>query len=240
MAKLLININRLVGFIANIDAVLDFIKNPKENTDEFDIDKHTITQIIEWFRIDRSLINSEMLERYNKMSSNELNITFTLAEPEIIEQRIVTPLVAAKRNACTGDFLASIALSGLVGEMLTVLVWEINSDTRRSKDGALLEDKSILITNFDKIQQSLRVNIIEAFGYINLEEAKIFRDLSSLRNQVLHRWTDSYSKDEIEKIAINVFSCATLLVKKIIQLELADSSSVKINPKVLNYISSKK
>src|SRR3989344_3610567 len=126
MAKVLININRLVGVIANIDAVLDFIKNPKEKTDEFDIDKHTITQIIEWFRIDSGLITREMLECYNKMSSNELNITFTLAEPKIIEQRIVTPLISAKRNACIGDFLASIALSGLVGEMLTILVWEIN------------------------------------------------------------------------------------------------------------------
>src|SRR5438445_481442 len=120
--KLLININRLGGHIIDIDTAISAIKNPEKTTGIYKWNKYQIDQVVDWFKIPRELINRDTLERYNKMSSTQF-IPFTLAEPEIIEQRIISPLESAKRLSCVGDFIASIALSGLVGEMLTVLVW---------------------------------------------------------------------------------------------------------------------
>lgn len=238
--KLLVNINRLGQALqeAEIDTILPIITKG-ENTDETNINNLIANQLIRWFKIPPQDINRETLERYAKMSSKELYIPFTLARPEIIEQRIIAPLESAKRFACVGEYLASIALSGLVGEMLAVFIWEMESEERKNSQGQVIQDQKFFKNNFDGLRQSLRINIIEAFDYIDATQAGKFRELAKNRNRILHSWTDSYLREAIEKVAIECYSLAASLMKEIFKLELKDAGSLKMDQKVMRYVKSK-
>lgn len=238
--KLLININRLGQALqeAEIDTILPIIKKG-ENADETNINNLIANQLIRWFKIPPQDVSRETLERYAKMSSKELYIPFTLAKPEIIEQRIIAPLESAKRFTCAGEYLASIALSGLVGEMLTVFIWDMESEERRNVQGHVIQDQKLFKNNFDRLQQSLRINVIETFGYIDATQAGKFRELAKNRNRILHSWTDLYLREEIEKVAIKCYSLAASVMKEIFKLELKDAGSLKMDQKVMKYVKSK-
>ena len=238
--KLLVNINRLGQALqeAEIDTILPIVTKG-ESTDETNINNLIADQLIRLFKIPPQDINRETLERYAKMSSKELYIPFTLAKPEIIEQRIIAPLESAKRFACVGEYLASIALSGLVGEMLAVFIWEMESNERRNAQDQIIQDQKLFKNNFDRLQQSLRINVIKAFGYIDAAQAGKFRELAKNRNKILHSWTDSYLREEIEKVAIECYSLAASLMKEIFKLELKDAGSLKMDQKVMRYVKSK-
>jgi len=238
--KLLVNINRLGQALqeAEIDTILPIVTKG-ESADESNINNLIANQLLRWFKIPPQDIKRETLERYAKMSSKELYIPFTLAKPEIIEQRIIAPLESAKRFACVEEYLASIALSGLVGEMLAVFIWEMESDERKNARGHTIQDQKIFTNSFDRLQQSLRINVIEAFGYVDTKQVGKFRELAKNRNKILHSWTDSYLREEIEKIAIECYSLAASLMKEIFKLELKDAGSLKIDQKVMRYVKSK-
>lgn len=238
--KLLVNINRLGQALqeAEIDTILPIITKG-ESADESNINNLIANQLLRWFKIPSQDIKRETLERYAKMSSKELSIPFTLAKPEIIEQRIIAPLESAKRFACAEEYLASIALSGLVGEMLAVFIWEMESSERKNAQGHAIQDQKILKNSFDRLQQSLRINVIEAFGYVDTTQAGKFRELAKNRNKILHSWTDSYLREEIEKIALECYSLVASLMKEIFKLGLKDAGSLTVDQKVMRYVKSK-
>ena len=242
MTKILININRL-GFALtgkDIDTILDLInKSTNQEGGEFNIDKHTTDALVTWLGCPREQITREVLERYVKMSPQELYIPFTLAEPEKVEQRIIAPLTSAKKLACLGEFLASIALSGLVGEMLAIFIWELNRTERKGPDGSTVKDRNLIGEGFSQLPQNQRVNLLQSFGYINSTQVGKFKELASRRNNILHSWTDAHTREQIEEHAIACFSCAALLMKQIFGIELADAGSLKVNQKVLNYLGNK-
>lgn len=240
--KVLININRLGGPLTKkeIDFILEIAQNidsEKEKLDkEFDANKHFAIQLVEWFGISSKNISREMLERYAKMSPKELYIPFTLAKPEKIEQRIISPLVSAKRLGCIGEFLASIALSGLVGEMLAIFLWEVNIEERKDKNGITIKDQKLFGEGFSQLPQNQRINILQAFSYIDSDQVGKSRELASRRNDILHSWTDSLTREEIEKYVISCYSCAAFLMKGVFGLELSDPGSLKMNPKIMKYL----
>ena len=158
--KLLININRLGQALqeAEIDTILPIIARG-ESKDETNINNLIANQLKIWFKIPPEDIRRETLERYAKMSSRELYVPFTLAKPEIIEQRIIAPLESAKRFACIGEYLGSIALSGLVGEMLAVFIWEMESGVRRDVQDDVIQDKNFLSNSYTNFKNKIGLNV---------------------------------------------------------------------------------
>lgn len=242
MNQVLININRLGWSLkeGDIDIVLEMIKKEgvenKYASGEFSIHKHFANQLMKFLEISPDTITRSMLECYAKMSPQDLYIPFTLSKPEIIEQRIIAPLVSAKKLACLGEFLASVSLSGVVGEMLAVFVWEMNAEDRVDKHGNPVEDRKLLVEGFSQMPQNQRINILQAFGYIDSVQVGKFKELTSRRNNILHSWTDSLRREEIENYAIICYSCAAFLMKGILEIELANAGSLKVSPKVMAYI----
>ncbi len=235
-----VNINRLGHYLAEaeVQSILAIIKKGHTGT-KTDRNHVIANQLISWLKMPRADISREILHRYARMSTRELYIPFTLARPEIVEQRIIAPLESAKRFACRGEYLGSVALSGLVGEMLVVFVWEMNSSKRRDSHDEEIDDKRIINNKFDKIPQSVRVNMLEAFDYIDTETVTKFRDLSEKRNAMLHSWTDSIVLKDIEESAIRCYSLAASLMKGIFKLELQDPGSLKMDKKVIKFLKSR-
>lgn len=238
--KLLVNINRLGQSLqeGDVDIIYSIIKNG-DIKNKAQINNLIANQLVQWLKISPHDVGRETLERYAKMSSKELYIPFTLVKPEIIEQRIIAPLESAKRFACLGEYLASIALSGLVGEMLSVFIWDMEFEKRKNKQGEIIQDRKFFKNNFERLNQSIRINVIEAFGYISAVKSEKFRNLANNRNRILHSWTDPCLREEIEKNAVDCYSVAALLMKDIFKLELKDTGSLKIDEKVMKYINSR-
>lgn len=225
-----------------IDKILEIAKSfnleHELNEEKSDFNKHADIMLIKWFKIPPQQITPDILRRYVKMSPQALYIPITLAHPEIIEQRIITPIDSAKRFACLGEFLASVALSGVVGEMLTVLIWELHAESRKNNKGMLVEDRKLFgrrSKSFTQINQAMRVSILDAFGYIESKQKEKFQALSNKRNDMLHGWTDSRSREEIESIAIDCFCNAAFLVKEIFRIKVV-KGSIKINPEMIQYL----
>lgn len=241
MSKVLINFNRL-GWPLRFDEVEAVFQNvntgnfdQKDGDQEFDVVKYTARQIIELLQIPSEQVTKPMVRRYAMLSTEELYIPVTLARPEKIEQRIVSPLVSAKRLACLGqtEFLASIAMSGLVGEMLAIIIWESHSKERQSKN---INEKILFNKGFDDVRQSQRVRTLHAFGYINSEEFGKFRKLASQRNRVLHSFTDEFSNEELESITIVCYSLATTLLKEIFKITVVNGNSLDVDYRIMNYL----
>lgn len=240
---ILVNINRFGGPLTKeqTDFILKIVQNIDSGKETLGKENNTneyiaARQLIEWLEISPKSITPDMLERYTKMSPEELYIPFTLAKPEKIEQRITAPLVSAKRLGCIGEFLASIALSGLVGEMLAILIWDLNAAGRMDTGGAIIKDQRLIGEGFSKLKQSQRISMLQAFGYVSSINIGLFKELAERRNNLLHGWTDSMTRNQIEQSVIRSYSCATLLMKDVLGIKLADAGSLKVDEKVMMYL----
>ena len=74
---------------------------------------------------------------------------------------MLKPLKSAKKNYCLGEYPATIALCGVVGEMLPILLWKIN-DVRLKGQSITEEDEAGLFgKSFEKLNQDQRLKILK-------------------------------------------------------------------------------
>jgi len=97
-----------------------------------------------FFELPLSALSKEILERYVEATTQDSHTAIVPHTKEIFE-RLLKPLRSAKKCYCLGDYAATIALCGVVGEMLAILLWKINDV--RLKGNPITEPDEIGIGN---------------------------------------------------------------------------------------------
>lgn len=126
-----------------------------------------------------------------------------------IEHRLIFPLKNAKVAFMTGNYLGTIALCGLIGEMISMLLFELNEPKLdpvqvRAAFAAFKSGRS-----FERLFQSQRMRVLKALKLVTRRQVKWLETVSEIRTRHLHFFRpDGGSKLE----ALKVYEAAVGLV----------------------------
>lgn len=175
-------------------------------------------------------LKKDVLIRYVEATTPETHMHITPHTDDIF-QRMLSPLKAAKKNYSLGEYVATIALSGIVGEMLAILVWKIGGATIKGSPMTEAKEEALFGRSIERLDHSRRLKILAAFEQINEKQLVDFNILKDIRKEFLHFWKPKRMNEKAE--ALNAFLIALKLFKQITGVELADAGSVKVDPRLL-------
>ncbi len=173
------------------------------------------------------------IERFADLSPQDLYLPVVPDEQKLVD-RLLRPLKSAKRQYCFGEFLATIALSGLVGESLAMLRYRMRKPELHGKPISIEQERQLFGRDFDSLDQSRRVEILRSFELISDVQKQLFSDLRGIRNKYLHLWEVDSSQIHVE--ARKSFLNAMRLFKEISGLSIGPDGTFIMNPDLLNYL----
>ncbi|MHA1742655.1 MAG: hypothetical protein ACTSV6_00210 [Candidatus Heimdallarchaeota archaeon] len=183
-----------------------------------------------FFELPFSALSPETLERYIEATPEELHTSVAPHTKEIFE-RLLKPLRSAKKNYCLGDYSATIASCGVVGEMLAILLWKINDTRFKGRPITEENEKGLFGSTFEKLSQARRLEILKTFGYINDDQYDNFLAIKDSRRPYLHLWSGGLKNER--QGALDTLKKAFQLFKEVTGIGIADAGTVKINPLLL-------
>jgi len=194
-----------------------------------DIERHWITWFEHFFGLPQSSFTKELLSRFRKINTKK---TFMNVVPAI--QKLLKPLEDSCKSYCFGLHSASIALSGVVAESLQILLWEMHGVTVKGQTMTEQQEKAILGRRFERMEQTRRIEVLEAFGWITASQKTRFCHIRDARNRYLHSWEEDFAREEQE--ALLCYQHAFALFKEITGVELHDAGSIKANPLLVKWM----
>ncbi|RJR32150.1 hypothetical protein C4569_00335 [Candidatus Parcubacteria bacterium] len=231
--RVLLRINSSFGpFIENCK--IDDLLSPSTNQ----AIKHTVTQLEYFFERPITTINQDILKRYTEITTQETHVTITPSYQNIIE-RIIDPLISAKRQYCLGEYLSCIALSGIISEMLTLLIWKMSNFNIRGQKITEEDEKKLFGQSFEDIRQIRRENILLAIKTIGGKIYEQFEVIRNIRNKYLHSW--EYDTRQQKGDANKTILAAFKLYKAIADMTLVikeGNQTISISPALLDYLKS--
>jgi hypothetical protein len=187
-----------------------------------------------FFGLPLACINTEMLERYVVATSGLHIMPFPVTER--ILERLLKPLKSAKRNYCFGDYMATVAASGVVAEMLAVLIWKIRIDglqdhplTKKDRNNGVE-----LGSAFENLGQQYRVEALKDSELIESDDKSMFSAIRNLRKPYLHWWSTDPDKEQSD--ALEAYSKAFILFRKFVGPRIGDGGVMILDPKLLEFI----
>lgn len=175
------------------------------------------------------------VERFAGLSPKELYLPIVPNEQKLVE-RLLKPLKSAKRLYCLGEFLGTVALSGLVGESLAMLVYRMHRIQLGGKQIEKGQEQQLFGRDFDALDQSRRIEILRCLGLITDPKKQLFSDLRGTRNKYLHLW--EVDSSQLEGDAKKSFLSTLRLFKEISGVDIGQSGEFIMVPQLLEYIRS--
>jgi hypothetical protein len=176
-----------------------------------------------------------LIKRYREISVEKTRLFAAPHEQRILD-KLVWPLRNAKAAYMCGNYLGTIALCGMVAEMVAMLLSEITQFRLNNRPMSEKDQVSVFGRKFEKLGQDRRVNILAAYAVIdkNLEDA--FERIRTTRNRYLHLWSQDHEQLPLD--AIKSFEAAVLLVVSAIGQNIKDGKLV-MNPALVSYLEQK-
>lgn len=226
MNKLLIQFHHLGPVIKSTPS--DFLNG----TDEFI--RHQQSQLSSFLSIKFSDISAEMVERYIEVTPDS-HQAITPAH-EKIRARIIEPLRIAKKSYCLEEYISSIALSGIVGETMAHVLFQLYET---SINGTAIDSdlqKAIFGKRFDELGQMRRIEILSKLRYSHPDQEAMLRGLQNTRRPYMHWWNLGKTADDIKDDAKNAVTTATKLFSSVFDIKLASASSISIDDRVKAFL----
>ncbi len=176
-----------------------------------------------------------MKTRYKEITEAEtVKLLYVPVEEPRILDRMIWPLRYAKTCYIIGNYTGTIALCGMVAEMVAILTFEM-SEIKLNNRPITTEDQNKLFgSTFEKLGQYKRIKVLEGFRSIGEELKQQFETIRLIRKRYLHFWSKEH--EDIEEDARTVFGSAVHLVAKTIGQEIVDSQMLKLNPAFEKYL----
>lgn len=175
----------------------------------------------------------EFESRYLDLRPHASLLPLAPAEANIL-QKIIWPLRSARGSYALGHSLSCIAMAGMVGEMVAVLLWDI---TRPSINGPLTEDRERMLMGrtFEKLGQERRVDVLVSLGILKDDQVNAFTELKAIRNRYLHLL--SHTHDNVDTDARRAFECAAKAVQLLFTAHF-ENGDVILRPELSRYLES--
>jgi hypothetical protein len=183
--------------------------------------------------VDRSC--DAFVSRYREISSTMDPLTFAPAEPTILE-KLVWPLRHAKGSYALGNYLGCVALCGMVGEMVALLLWDISSVTLQGHPMNESEQRAMFGSTFEKLGQERRVDVLHTLKLIDDEAKVAFDTIRGIRRKYLHFLSQTHA--QVASDAHRGYE-ATLKVVTVLLGQTFKDGAVNLRPDLMAYLSQK-
>ena len=170
--------------------------------------------------------------RYRALAADGDPLSIVPAEPNILE-KLVWPLRSAQGSYALGNYLSCIAMCGLVGEMVTILTWDVSQleFQRRALDDALA--KQLLGSSFERLGQERRIDVLVAAGLIDDNTRRALDDLRVIRRKYLHLLSHSHA--QVDADARKAFVAAVTVVRILLGVS-GMNEDVVLRPDLARYL----
>lgn len=170
-------------------------------------------------------IADEITQRYVEVTPVEHYRQMTPAYDKL-RIRIVEPLRIAKKSYCFGEYVTSIALSGIVGEMIAHVLYQINDPSANAHS----------IHDFGELGQKKRIKRLSELKFVSADQNKMLSYLQETRRPYMHWWDLERSADEIKNDAKEAVIRATELFFSVFDIGFASASSVSVDLKLKAFL----
>lgn len=183
-------------------------------------------------------VNSKVegfVERYKEISQEKTRLSVAPVEDRILE-KLVWPLRHSKACYMAGNYLGTIALCGMVSEMVAILLYELSEFQINNRKMTSSDEKTLWGSSFEKLGQDRRVKILHAYNIIDDETTVNFDLIRTTRRKYLHLWSQDH--DSLPKAAVQTFNSAVAVVVKAIGQDIRDGK-IYLNPPLIKYLERK-
>jgi len=177
-------------------------------------------------------INS-CLKRWKEISKETNRLLVVPYEQKFLE-RLIWPLRHAKSSYMVGNYLGTIALCGVVAEMLAILLYDIAVVSLRGKQISTKEQRMLFGDNFEKLGQKRRAKVLRVIGQIDDEVKGLFDKVRATRKKYLHLYTQQHEKLAIDAVA--TFDNTVSLVVKALGFGLNPDGSFTMRLELTEYM----
>ena len=175
-----------------------------------------------------------LAERYKAISQEDVELPIYLApmEPRI-RHKLVWPLRQAKGSFMVGNYIGTIAISGMVAEMVALLLFEIAELTHDG--GPLYEALQVKLfgRTFERLNQERRIDVLLGYGIITVEIAQHFTVVRGIRNAHLH--VLEYDENEVTADARRIYRSTLALVLRVLGSD-DPGRPVKMRPELIRFL----
>lgn len=156
-----------------------------------------------------------LIKRYQEISAGPSALFFAPTEQHLLE-KLIWPLKNAKGSYMVGNYLGTIALCGMVAEMVANLTFEISGQNIPVGNKHLDDDlqKKLFNSTFENLGQDRRISVLLGLGLISGEQKQKFDVIKVIRKKYLHFYSKEHT--DIAKDAVTVFATAEKLVVDLI------------------------
>ena len=163
---------------------------------------------------------SAFRKRYVEVTKYDKHLPLVVEEPAIREN-LSGPLRQAKMNYILGNYLASIALCGIVAEKVAILIH--NKDARDETERE----------RFNELRQTDRIKSLKKAGLINEKSSHDFHNIRKTRTSFLHYWNTLQERSA--QRAVQVYAATTRLVSAAIGVSLVNGKVI-LDHKLMEYL----
>ncbi len=222
-----IQLNFFGPYIESKSSLHDVLKNEKAPGHEV-----LIMLLDNLFNLPYAALSKETLDRYIEATTRETHIPIAPTSEEIVN-RLLIPLREAKRSYCLAEYLSTIALCGMIAEMLAILVWKINNVIINEEEVDEHKEEKLFGRTFDKLGQQRRLEVLMAFKFINEGQYTKFQTIKNIRNKYLHSW--EVPSEEEQGNAIATLKESFILFKEIAEIRVTEGV-ITLNPSLIALI----
>ncbi len=175
---------------------------------------------------------NSLLSRYRTISTERARLFAAPAETRILE-KLVWPLRHAKAAYMFGNYLGTIAMCGMVAEMVAILLFDL-ADVRINKQPITEAGQAALFGSaFERLPQARRVAILRSYDLIDETLGEAFDLIRQRRRRYLHLWSQDHAA--LPGDAIASFQAAVQIAVSAIGQNVKDGKLV-LNPALVKYL----
>ena len=141
--------------------------------------------------VDRS--PAAFVARYKEIATVPDPFPVVPAEPTILE-KLVWPLRHAKGSYALGNYVGCIALCGMVGEMVAILLWDISKVVLQSQVMTEAQQRALFGSSFERLGQERRVDILHTLKLLDDPTKGAFDSLRAVRRKYLHLLSQTHAQ----------------------------------------------
>jgi hypothetical protein len=178
-----------------------------------------------------------IIERYREVSGEARRLYAAPAERKILD-KLVWPLRNAKGSYMVANYLGTIALCGMVGEMVAILcfeiaTFEIDGATVHGRDLTADQQKRLWGSAYERMGQKERVRTLKDAGLLEDSVKAELDGVRDIRNRYLHFFTQDHAR--IQQDAARAYGLILSIVVRLIGQDL-NQGKIRFNSALVAYL----
>ena len=174
----------------------------------------------------------DIVSRYREVSIEKIRLFAAPNEQRILD-KLVWPLRHAKAGYMCGNYIGTIALCGMVSEMVAILLFEISGFKLNNQPMSEKDQKAVFGSKFERLGQERRLQILFSYGVVDNELKISFDRIRGIRRRYLHLWSEDH--DRLSSDAVICYEAAVSIVVSVIGQNIKDGKII-LNPSIMKYL----